>query len=81
GIEKIIQYPFNAAEQAMFSASVKATKGLLRAVEKYIVKVKAEARKTSAAMKSTKKTASKKTAKKSVKKTAKKVARKLAKKN
>ncbi|MFH0882001.1 MAG: malate dehydrogenase, partial [bacterium] len=34
GIEKIIQYPFNAAEQAMFSASVKATKGLLRAVEK-----------------------------------------------
>ena len=79
GIEQIVQYPFNAAEQAMFKESVKATKGLLRAVEKFIVKVKAEARKT-APKKAAKKAAPKKGAKKAAKKTTRKPAKRAAKK-
>ncbi len=80
GIEKIVQYPFNADEQALFSASVKATKGLLRAVNKYIEKFKAEARKEAVAKRSTKKAAPKRTAKKPAKRAAKKVVRKTTRK-
>ncbi len=36
GIEKIIEYPFNDAEKAMFAKSVDATKGLLEDVKKFL---------------------------------------------
>ena len=36
GVEKIVEYPFNADEQAMFDKSVEATKGLLEDVKKFL---------------------------------------------
>jgi len=36
GIRKIVEYPFNAAEKALFDNSVKAVIDLLKAVEKYL---------------------------------------------
>ncbi|MCB2213284.1 malate dehydrogenase [bacterium] len=36
GIDKIIEYPFNDTEQAMFDKSVEATKGLLEDVKKFL---------------------------------------------
>jgi malate dehydrogenase len=56
GIAKVVEYPFNAAEQKMFDKSVAATKGLLKDVNKFIKKHKAEMR-SEAAKKAAKKRA------------------------
>ncbi len=36
GVEKIVEYPFNEDEQALFNKSVEATKGLLEDVKKFL---------------------------------------------
>ncbi len=36
GVEKIVEYPFNEEEQALFNKSIDATKGLLEDVKKFI---------------------------------------------
>jgi malate dehydrogenase len=82
GVERVVEIKLNPDERKMFNSSVRAVKGLIRAIENIKAKAKkkpAKAKAKKAAKKAVKKTPAKKAAKKAVRKAlAKKIAKKAA---